>query len=41
MIFVEYEKKKKTNLNFMHFINLNKIQYNLVIGKKIHLLKKK
>ena len=25
------KKQKNINLNFIHFINLNKIQYNLVI----------
>ena len=28
------KKQKNINLNFIHFINLNKIQYNLVIWKK-------
>ena len=40
MTFVEYEKKN-INLNFIRFINRNKIQYNLVIWKKKHLLQKK
>ena len=39
MTFVDYEKKS-INLNFIHFANLNKIQYNLVIWKKYTLLKK-
>ena len=39
MTFVDYEKKS-INLNFIHFANLNKIQYNLVIWKKIHPFKK-
>ena len=39
MTFVDYEKKS-INLNFIHFTNVNKIQYNLVIWKKIHPFKK-
>ena len=42
MNFIDYKKNKKNiNLNFIHFVNLNKIQYNLVFWKKIHNFSKK
>ena len=41
MNFIDYKKNKKNiNLNSIHFVNLNKIQYNLAFWKRYTIFQK-